>query len=206
MLLKKMLIYLTGITITYFGTALVVKSALGAGFWSALYVGLSDFIGLTVGFWFASFQFLIVLVNAYLKKQSIEWSAIVPIIIESVLFTFWLEFVLQNLNLTDAFMLTKISAFLTGMICASFGIALYIQTGFTRAPVDELFLAISQRFKLKIGLAQSFIASTVTLISFLIGGPVGIGTALTIFIFGPCIQFWYNRLSTVSVRYLSEAR
>ncbi|MFC0523394.1 YitT family protein [Pontibacillus salicampi] len=204
MLIRRGIIYVLGMLITYFGTALVVKSALGAGFWSALYVGMSQTVGLSVGIWFALIQIGIVVLNAKLRNQKPDWLAIIPILIESAAFTLWLEYILQDVQFEEATLLVKTAVFLTGMTIASLGIGIYIHTGFTRAPVDELFLSLSHRFRLKMSASQSLIAATVTLTALLLGGPVGLGTFLSILVFGPFIQFWSDCISKLLSVYTSS--
>ena len=198
-MLYRIILYLIGIAITYLGTTLAVKSTIGAGFWAALYVGLGDRIGLSVGFWFAVFQIIIVFLNASLRQLPPAWLAFIPIILESAFFDFWLEIVFKNIQFTNIILPFKIGIFLFGLFIASFGMVLYIRTGFTRSPVDDLFLAISQRFHWRIGFSQMMVAATVMTAAFFIGGPVGLGTILSVLGLGPLIEFWNLRFSSATV-------
>ncbi len=189
--------YLFGMVIIYLGTTLAVKSTIGAGFWSALFVGLSKSLPFSVGFWFAVSQVIIVFINAFLLKGRPEWLAFIPIVLESIIFDFWLEFVFKDIHFDDAMLLTRVGIFTLALVIASFGIALYVLTGLPRSPVDQLFISISQRFRWKIGASQTIVAITVSSIAFMLGGPVGVGTVISIFLFGPCIQFWLQRVTKI---------
>lgn len=188
--MKRLITYILGIAITYLGTSIVVKAALGAGFWSALFVGLHERTHLPSGLWFGMAQFMIVFINAFLKKSSIEWTAIFPLLIESAFFTLWLDIVLGNISLETAPIVIKGAAFLFGLVTATIGVGLYIQTKLTRSPVDELFLALSQRLKWRISTSQVMIAIIVTTLALFAGGPVGIGTVLAMLLMGPFVEFW----------------
>ncbi|WP_079477217.1 YczE/YyaS/YitT family protein [Halobacillus salinus] len=191
--MKRLILYTLGIAITYLGTSIVVKAALGAGFWSALFVGLHERTSLPSGLWFGIAQFILVFINAFLKKSSIEWSAIFPLLIESAFFTLWLDIVLHSVDLEAAPLYVQGTAFLIGLVIATFGVGLYIQTKLTRSPVDELFLALSQRLKWRISTSQITIATLVTALALLAGGPVGLGTVLAMLLMGPLVEFWDTR-------------
>ncbi|MCA1023536.1 hypothetical protein [Halobacillus litoralis] len=66
---NRLFYYIMGIITVYFGTALVVKASLGAGFWTALFVGFSERFGMSAGFWFSITQLVVIFVNAWLKKR-----------------------------------------------------------------------------------------------------------------------------------------
>ncbi|MCA0972503.1 hypothetical protein LCM20_18050 [Halobacillus litoralis] len=197
--MKRIFIYISGIAITYLGTSIVVKSALGAGFWSALFVGLHNQTGLPSGLWFGLAQCIIVFINAFLNKSSIEYTAIIPILIESAFFTLWLDYALRHVHLESAPIAVKGTAFIVGLIIATLGVALYIQTKLTRSPVDELFLAVSARFQWRISTSQISVAVIVTLLACWAGGPVGLGTLLAMLLMGPFVEFWNDRFKKIAI-------
>lgn len=186
-------VYLLGMLVNFFGVALLIKATLGAGFWTALFVGLSDLFGLTVGMWYAAFQLLFIFINAGLVKQGPEWRAIVPLVLESLILDFWLEIVLHNLSLAEAPFAVQATFLVIGISLSALGVAIYILPQLPRAPVDQLFLAVSHRLKLSLRVSQTVVALTTSTTALLIGGPVGIGTALGVAFAGPIIQFCYVR-------------
>lgn len=206
MIVARIIQYLFGMTIIYLGTTLAVKSTLGAGFWSALFVGLSDTLPFSVGIWFAVSQILIAFINAYLLRGRPEWLAFIPILIEGIIFDFWLEVVFQHVHFADELLITRIGIFMSSLVIASFGIALYIMTGLPRSPVDQLFISIAYRFKFKIGASQTLVAMTVSVIAIMLGGPVGVGTGISVFLFGPCIQFWTQRISKIKLLHYDQTQ
>lgn len=179
-----------GIITVYFGTALVVKASLGAGFWTALFVGFSERFGMSAGFWFGITQFVVIFVNAWLKKRGPDLLAFIPIVLESLILDFWLIVVMGNWDFSMLGLWMKILIFTGGLIIATFGLSLYIQTGFPRAPADDLFVSISERFRMRLGSAQVVVAVLATLMAYGVGGPVGLGTVLSVFLSGPCIELW----------------
>ncbi|KGP90592.1 hypothetical protein N780_04165 [Pontibacillus chungwhensis BH030062] len=186
-------IYLLGMLVNFFGVALLIKATLGAGFWTALFVGLSDQLGFTVGIWYALFQFLFIFANGWLMKQMPEPRAIIPLVLESLILDFWLEIVFHDFTLLHSPFLIQAGALMLGITLSAVGVGMYILPALPRAPVDQLFLAIASRFRLSLRLSQTLVALTTSTSAFLIGGPVGLGTAAGVLFAGPIIQLTYSK-------------
>ncbi|SDX95005.1 MULTISPECIES: YczE/YyaS/YitT family protein [Salimicrobium] len=194
-------IYLLGMLINFFGVALLINATLGAGFWTAFFIGVSDHLGFTTGFWYGVFQFLIVFVNALLMKQAPEIRAAIPIFMESLILDFWLEFVFAPVNLANYPFLLQFALLLVAVMIIGLGVAIYILPQFARAPVDQLFLAVSHRYNLSLQVSQTAVAVVMASLAFIIGGPVGLGTIVPMLLLGPWIQWFYTRVYTMYYRF-----
>ncbi|QHE51073.1 YitT family protein [Pontibacillus sp. HMF3514] len=193
-MMYRVTVYLLGMVTNFFGVALIINAMLGAGFWTSFFVGLSDKFGYTVGFWYGVFQFLFIFVNGWLVKQAPEIRAVIPVLLESLILDFWLEIVFANISLANAPFLLQLFTLLSGVLIVGLGVSVYILPQFPRAPVDQLFLAVSHRFNLSLRMGQTVVAAIVASVAFLIGGPVGIGTLAGILFLGPAIQYCYTRV------------
>lgn len=200
-MLYRITVYLLGMFTNFFGVALVINATLGAGFWTSFFIGLSDKLGYTVGFWYGITQFIIIFVNGWLVKQAPEYRAIIPVLLESVILDFWLEIVFARIDLSAAPFLFQVGTLLAGVIIVGLGVAVYILPQFPRAPVDQLFLAVSHRFNLSLRLGQTIVAAIMASAAFVIGGPVGLGTLAGILFLGPAIQYWYTRAYPMYYRF-----
>ncbi|MFG6149367.1 YczE/YyaS/YitT family protein [Halobacillus sp. B23F22_1] len=192
-MLYRSFIYLLGMLVNFFGVALLINATLGAGFWTSFFIGVTDHLGYTVGFWYGTFQLIIIFVNAVLMKQKPEVRAAIPVLLESLILDFWLVVVFSHVDLSLAPYLLQVSTLLAGVVIIGLGVAIYILPQFPRAPVDQLFLAVSARFNLSIQMGQSVVAVFMTTLAFLIGGPVGLGTIAPMLFLGPVIQYSYTR-------------
>lgn len=186
-------VYLLGMLTNFFGVALIVNATLGAGFWTSFFVGVSDIFGFTVGLWYAVFQFLIIFLNGWLVKQPPEFRAIIPVVLEAIILDFWLEIVFARIDLSTAPFFLQVATLLAGVVIVGLGVAIYILPQFPRAPVDQLFLAVSHRFNLSLRTGQTVVAVIMATTAFLIGGPVGLGTLASTLFLGAAIQFWYTK-------------
>ncbi|MCP3032290.1 hypothetical protein LF817_13160 [Halobacillus sp. A1] len=189
----RMTVYILGMFVNYFGVALIINAALGAGFWTALFVGISDHLGLTVGMWYAIFQLAIIFVNGRLMKQSPEVRALLPIVLESLILDFWVEIVFKNISFASLPLALQVVILSMGVAFSALGVAIYILPQLPRAPVDQLFLVVAKRFNLSLRLSQTAIAFTTSTSALLIGGPVGLGTVLGVVFAGTLIQFFYTK-------------
>ncbi|UOQ94546.1 hypothetical protein MUO14_06225 [Halobacillus shinanisalinarum] len=192
-MLYRATVYLLGMVINFLGVTLIINATLGAGFWTAFFIGVSDKLGFTVGFWYGVFQFFIIFINAKLMKQLPEMRAIIPVLLESVILDFWVEIVFANVDLTTAPFVLQVATLLAGVAIVGLGVAIYILPQFPRAPVDQLFLAVSHRFNLSLQSGQTLVAVVMTGLAFVIGGPVGIGTLTPMLFLGLMIQLCYTR-------------
>ncbi|MFC7062109.1 YczE/YyaS/YitT family protein [Halobacillus seohaensis] len=197
-------VYLLGMVINFLGVTLIINATLGAGFWTAFFIGVSDILGLTVGIWYGVFQFIIIFINAKLMKQRPEIRAIIPLVLESIILDFWLEVVFANIDLSTIPFVFQVTTLLAGVAIVGLGVAIYILPQFPRAPVDQLFLAISHRFNLSLQLGQTLVAVMMTSLAFVIGGPVGLGTLAPMLFLGPMIQLWYTRAYPLYYKFYNQ--
>ncbi|MGP4070701.1 hypothetical protein [Halobacillus sp. B29] len=109
-MLYRSMVYLFGMLVNFFGVALLINATLGAGFWTSFFIGVSDHLGFTVGFWYGAFQLLIIFINAKLMKNLPEVRAVVPVFMESLILDFWLEIVFANVDLSTAPFILQIAA------------------------------------------------------------------------------------------------
>ena len=88
-----------------------------------------------------------------------------------------------------------------GMVLFGVGTALYMGAAFGAGPRDSLMLVVSRRGGVRVGVVRTAIESAVTVVGFLLGGKVGIGTLAFAFGIGPAIEssFWLLRRSPASL-------
>lgn len=186
---RRLLFFIIGLFILSLGISLMIQANIGAGAWDALNVGLSKTFGLTVGSWVIIVGVLIMMLNAFLLQRKPAYLAIGTIILIGFFIDFWLIFIL--VGLTPENFILKLLIFLSGLVVASLGIAIYLQAKFPLSPLDNLMIAISTRFKLKVGIAKTVAELTGLILAFLFNGPIGIGTILCTVAIGPLIQLFF---------------
>ena len=193
--------YLVGLTFLSLGISLIILADLGAGAWDAMYVGLSENLGLSVGTWIFIVGILLIFVNALLLKKRIDVSAVIPVLGVGFLIDFWLLVVFANFQVP---MLAIQLAMLGGGVAViAVGIACYLQSKIARNPMDTLMIAIQTITGKSMAVSKTMMELGVLVIAFLLGGPIGLGTIFVTLMIGPMIQFFYSPVTKLR-NYLCE--
>ena len=193
--------YLVGLTFLSLGISLIILADLGAGAWDAMYVGLNEHFGLSVGTWIFIVGILLIFVNALLLKKRIDVSAVIPVLGVGFLIDFWLLVVFANFQMP---MLAIQLAMLGGGVAViAVGIACYLQSKIARNPMDTLMIAIQTITGKSMAVSKTMMELGVLVIAFLLGGPIGLGTIFVTLMIGPMIQFFYSPVTKLR-NYLCE--
>lgn len=195
--------FLVGIVILSFGISMTIKADLGAGAWDALNVGLSSLIGLTVGSWVFIIGLFLILINAWIVRERLDYFAVITILIIGFMIDFWLLIVMDSWNLSS--LIEQFLLLLIGIIVLGFGVSLYLQPKFSLNPVDGLMVSLKKRFRLSTMVAKTITEATALIIAFLIGGPIGVGTFIILFGVGPAIQLFEPSASRMA-KYLDNPK
>jgi len=194
--------YIVGLTLLSLGISTMIIANVGAGAWDAMYVGLSDITGLSVGTWILLVGIFLILLNGLLLKKIPEFLAVITILIIGALIDFWLLVVFSGFLLTDLSL--RILMFIGSILIIALGISLYLQSSFARNPMDTLMMAIKVRTGKSLAFSKTVMEITVFIIALLIGGPIGIGTVIVTLLIGPLIQLFYSPVTKLRVTLCQE--
>ncbi|MDG5472167.1 membrane protein [Jeotgalibacillus sp. ET6] len=194
--------YLLGLLLLSFGISTMIVADLGVGPWDALYVGLSETIGFTVGTWVFILGIILILLNGYLMKRVPDFLAIITIFLIGIFMDFWLLVAFAGIETLAmplrAFMLAA------GVAIIGLGIACYLQADFARNPIDSLMMAIQHRTGKSLAVSKTMMEVSVLVLAFLFGGPIGLGTLLVAFSMGALIQLFIKPVTGIRKRLTNE--
>lgn len=199
---KRICIYVAGLVITALGIALVIHSAIGAGPWDSVAVGLKSHLGLTIGIWTIITQGSLVFVTALIEKERPRFESILVVIIRSWFLDIWFYLVLGHVHFPDSQPLQWL-IFTLGIILVGSGIGIYIEAKFPKSPIDDLMIVVSNRFGWSFNYARLLIECCGAALGFLLGGPVGLGTVFIAITLGKMIQV-SNRHIKGLLKYLNK--
>jgi len=97
-------------------------------------------------------------------------------------------------DLTAGSLPVRLAAVLAGVGLVALGSALYIGAGLGSGPRDSLMLALAARTGLPVGLIRGLLEGSVLGVGWLLGGVVGVGTALFALGIGPAVQLAFRVL------------
>jgi uncharacterized membrane protein YczE len=183
---SRVLILFFGLTIFGLGDALVVQSNLGNAPWTVFAQGLSIKTGLALGWATFVTGFFVLLIWIPLKEKP-GFGTLSNIAIISAA----IQFGVDHFPLQESFIGGLFSALL-GIALVGAGSSLYITCGLGPGPRDGAMTGIHQKTGVRVGRVRMGIEVTVLIIGALLGGKVGLGTALFALLIGQSVAISFG--------------
>lgn len=182
------------------------------GMLRVLNLGVDPFVALTIGLNYAlniGFGTLMMILNGIMflimlakKKQLVGIGTIVGAlgigyIIDIVYYHFFISLIISELHL-----LLRLIILLTTLITLSFGAALTIVANLGILPYDAIGIIIEDitKGKIKFKWARVALDTICAITAFILGSTLGIATIITVFMLGPFINFFRNKINKVALR------
>jgi uncharacterized membrane protein YczE len=180
------LILFFGLAIFGLGDALVVQSNLGNAPWTVFAQGLSLKSGLSLG-WATFVTGCFVLLIWIPLRERPGFGTLSNIVIISAA----IEFGVNIFPLQET-LIGGIASALIGIALVGIGSALYITCGLGPGPRDGAMTGIHQRTGIRVGRVRMGIEVTVLIIGALLGGQLGLGTALFALLIGQSVAISFG--------------
>jgi uncharacterized protein len=175
-----------GLAIFGLGDALVVQSNLGNAPWTVFAQGLSLKSGLSIG-WATFVTGCFVLLIWIPLRERPGFGTLSNIVIISAAIEFGVSiFPLQETLIGGIF------SALIGIALVGIGSALYITCGLGPGPRDGAMTGIHQRTGIRVGRVRMGIEVTVLIVGALLGGKLGLGTALFALLIGQSVAISFG--------------
>jgi len=183
--LIRLLVFAGGLYLLAFGVSVIIQANLGAATWDVLHIGLSENFGLSIGRWVQIVGVVMVVLTSLLEKTRIQ--------IGSVLNIVFVGFFLNQILAADFIpapdtLTVRIIMLLVGVTIMGVGSGMYVSSKIGAGPRDGMTLYIAKRFSLSVGTSRTILESLALTSGWLLGGPVAIGTFVTVPLIGPIMQ------------------
>ena len=175
-----------GLAIFGLGDALVVQSNLGNAPWTVFAQGLSLKTGLSLG-WATFVTGCFVLLIWIPLRERPGFGTLANIVIISAA----IEFGVSVFPLQET-LIGGLASALIGIALVGLGSALYITCGLGPGPRDGAMTGIHQRTGVRVGRVRMGIEVTVLIIGALLGGQLGLGTALFALLIGQSVAISFG--------------
>ena len=188
-ILLNMLIAAVSLFLNGFGVYLTIRAGIGAGPWDVLNIGVSKTFGILYGTASIVISLSILLIDVLLKEP-IGIAMIIDALVvgKSVDFFQWL-----NVIPAPSQPVPGILMMLAGLVIMAYTQFTYMIASLGCGPRDTLLVGLAKRVpKIPIGAVSIALLSTATLIGWLLGGPVGIGTLICAFCTGPIMELAFR--------------
>ena len=199
-ILLNMLIATVSLFLNGFGIYLTIQANIGAAPWDVLSLGLSKTLGILYGNAAIAVSVTILLIDV-LMKEPIGIAMFIDAVVVGKAVDFF-----NRLGLVAPCrsLLTALPVMLTGLVVLAYTQYTYMMASLGCGPRDTLMVGLARRLsRLPIGLVSVALLGTATLIGWLLGGPVGIGTIICAFGAGPIMQLAFRtvRFDATGVRH-----
>lgn len=181
-------LFIGGLLILTLGISLTIQSGLGASPFDATLVGLSGSIGLTVGSWEILIAILLLVLNTWLSGKRPEILGLATAFVTGLGIDVWLYWL--NDWIEPGLPAGRLVCFASGLIVTGLGTALYLQAKFAPSPLDRLTLLLQKFTGRSIFFTRTLLYFVFLLAAFISGGPIGIGTLLTVCLGGFILNFF----------------
>ena len=179
--LRRTIILCFGLFIFGLGDSLLVQSATGNAPWTVLAQGVSKKLDISLGMSTFAISALILLLWIPLREKPGFGTIANIVIIASAI-----QLGVNTFPLAENLIIGIVMDFL-GIAMVGMGSALYITCALGPGPRDGLMTAIHKRTGVRVGRVRFGIESTVLVLGALLGGTIGVGTALFALFIGQSI-------------------
>ncbi len=184
MLLAALSLFVNG-----FGVYLTIRANLGAAPWDVLNLGLSKTLGILYGTASIAVSVTILIIDILLREPIGIAMFIDAVVVGKAVDFFDSIHAVPDCNSP----LTGIPVMFAGLVILAYTQFTYMSSALGCGPRDTLLVALDKRLsRIPIGAVSIALLSSATLIGWLLGGPVGIGTLICAFCTGPVMQMAFR--------------
>lgn len=185
-----------------FGVYLTIHANIGAAPWDVFNLGISKTFNILYGTSSIIVSLTILTIDILLREPiGIAMFIDAVVVGKSVDLFNYLNFIPVPETMIGGIFMT-----LVGLLIIGYTQGTYMMASLGCGPRDTLLVGLNRRIgKLPIGIISIVLLSFVTLIGYLLGGPIGLGTILCAFAQGPIMQFAFHtlRFNAVGIKHQS---
>lgn len=188
-ILKNALLAAFGLFSFGVGVYLTIQANIGVAPWDTFYLGLSQTFGIKYGTISIMASFIIIIID-WLMKERIGIGTLLDAVVvgKTVDLLNWLDIIPPQNNI-----FAGIALMLVGLTIMGFSQYLYMKAALCCGPRDGLLVALGKRIHMvSIGTVSTGILLTVFILGWLLDGPIGIGTIISVALQGTIMQLAFN--------------
>ena len=194
--IKRFIAMIIGNIILGLGIAIFKFAGMGNDPYTAMIFGVSDFLHL----YFPTFQIcfnvgVFILIELTLGRKYIGIGTIVNMFFLGYIISFFVNILYGTFEEPTTFM-TQLPVMIIGVLVTCFGVSFYQTSDAGVSPYDSVSIIMDEKIKkLPYFWARIFTDSLCTIVCFLTGGLLGLGTLVCAFGIGPLVTFYNKYIS-----------
>lgn len=197
--IRRMMYLFLGTFIVAVGIVMTMKANLGYAPWDVFHRGISDAIGISIGN-VSIVASIVICIIVMALGEKLGFGTIVNLVTIGL----YIDLLLPLKIIPEMHkVMPGLAMLILGLFLCAFGSYLYIASGYGAGPRDSLMVALERKSKLSVGVCRGIIEVLVCLIGWILGGPVGVGTVISAFGIGVCVQmvFSWVKFDATSVKH-----
>lgn len=192
--LLRFLVLALGLAIFGLGDALLIESSIGNAPWSVLAQGIALNLGVSIGLATVLVGATVLLLWIPLRRK-IGFGTLLNILVISL----FIDLGLHLFPTSESFGFGIVYVLL-GVLFVGLGSAIYLTCGLGAGPRDGLMTGLHEITRVRIGRIRLTLELIVLTLGALLGGTVGIGTALFALLIGQSVAIWLGVVARATSR------
>lgn len=192
--MKKALVLLCrlffGLFLVALGVVITIKANLGLAPWDVFHQGISKLTNITIGQASITVGLILVVIN-FLLGERIGWATICNMIFVGVFIDLLM---ISDLIPTFDSLLLRLGMMILGMFVFGFASYFYIGTGLGSGPRDGLMIYLTKKTNKSVRFVRNTMEISVSILGFILGGTIGIGTIITAVGIGYFVQLAFKMM------------
>ncbi len=192
----RVLILIVGLIIAHFGVTLFLLADLGSDPFNVMIQGLSKQLQSLFGYgWIThgnthiSVSVLIIIVLLFVDRSYIKIGTVICMFLGGPIIDFF-SMILDSVINNQSAMFIRLIGNALGCLILAFGMTIVIKSNAGTGPNDLVGVVISDKTHKKFSIVRMIVDGFFLLCGFLLGGAVGVGTLICLFLVGPVAGFF----------------
>ena len=186
---------MSGLVLFAAGIVLILESGLGLSPWDVLSQGIADRTPLSFGVANIAVAFGVLVLawalGARIGPGTVANAVVIGAAVDGLLAVDAVD------RLSDVSLGLRIGLLVVGIALIGLGTGLYIGAALGAGPRDSLMLVLARRTGVRIGAVRAVLEGSVTVLGFLLGGTLGVGTLAFALAIGPAVELAFAALVRV---------
>ena len=207
--IPRTILLLVGLTIAHLGVTLFLQADLGSDPFNVMIQGLFRTIGgenpavLTHGTVHMAVSFIIIIILLFVDRSYIRIGTLLCMVLGGPIIDMF-TFLLGGIINSGSAMAWRLACLVLGCVILAFGMTIVIKSQAGTGPNDLVAVVISDKSKKKFGIIRIIVDVCFALVGILLGGTIGLGTAICAFLVGPAAQVFLPVSERICTRFLRE--
>ncbi|AKL96019.1 putative protein DUF161 [Clostridium aceticum] len=186
----RLLRLLWGLVLYALGIVVTMNAHMGYAPWDAFHVGFAKTVGISIGT-VSIIAGIIIGIITVLLGEKLGLGTILNMVLIGVFIDILLGFHIIPIANNSIF---GIIMLITGLFIIALASYFYIGSSFGAGPRDSLMFALTRKTGLPVGVCRGTIELLAVFVGWRLGGMIGIGTILSAFLIGFCVQTTFKLL------------